>query len=457
MTLRSRVCRSLERWRQSRAWQQKRREFVYLDEVSVTSLVAARDGAITESFKESLSATTAAEGGTTIEMAAPAGGPKAGWSSRTTASRTSATEVVRRAVIQGTFRSLRIGDTELRLSVEDQPLRASPRPATALHELAGVIFKLQKQRRAVRVRDLARGDVIEFRVELAAEASYEISAAITSVLDLLKDHAAMFGVAAVDLAQGEVLSELLRRMLVDLVPITARVTSHRLVVIDGEPWVVDAKAIAHAGPLNDNAEELTIAGVTELPSFWKDVRRILFDGSAYTAYVRLSKPGLCDEWSPVKLADVFERVFPDVGAHLRELPKLLAGGPSTPAVAATPSAAAVLREHGLVPFGIQLAMLAQRPVDEAVLDEVAVSAAQRVATGDDLADVGIVRSAFADVIQLVEDGSPIDRELVRALRETHQEIARLRYAAATAVQDATPSQIEPANPMLEVEFIAIYW
>lgn len=457
MNMRFRLPRWIGRRRRQRAWQDKRREFVYLDEVSVTSLVAARDGAITESFKESMSRTTAAEGGTTIEMSAPGGGPKGGWSSRVSASQTSAQEVVRRAVIQGTFRSLRVGDTDLRLSIEDQPIRARPKAARSIQELSSGITTLQRQRRATRLSDLTRGDVIEVRVDLDTETSYQISAAITSILDLLKDHSDMFGLPESDLAQGDVIAELLRRMLVDLVPITARVTSHQHVVIDGESWLVDRTMFDPSSALAGEASDVLIVGVTELPWFWKDVRRILFDGSSYTAYVRLAKPGLRDSWSPVKLADVFERIFPEVGAHLRDLPRVLSAGQVSSGSPEPPSPSEVLRSHGLVPFGMQLAALEQRSIDVTELEEVATSASQRISSAQDLDDVGALRTAFAEVIRLVEDGVPIDRDVIQSLRESHQTIARLKFAVDAAAPVASTAPSSASSPMLEVEFIAIYW
>lgn len=453
----SRVSRWLGRRRRQREWQSKRREFVYLDEVSVTSLVAAREGAISESFTDSLSTTTSTEGGTTIEMSAPGGGPKGGWSSRASASQTTAREVVRRAVIQGTFRSLRLGDTDLRLSIEDQSARARPKPARSPNDLRSAVETLEAQRRATRVRDLARGDVLEVRVDLHTETSYQISAAISSILDLIKDHSEMFGIAEADLAQGEVIAELLRRMLVDLVPITARVTSHQHVAVDGESWLVDRTAIDASSALASETTDFCIAGVTELPGYWKDVRRVLFDGSSYTAYVRISKSGLRDSWSPVKLADVFERIFPDVGAHLRELPRLLSAGQDVTSATEMPTPHEVFRDHGLIPFGFRLAAIAQRSIDAAALGEVASVASQRIASVEDLGDVGPVRSAFAEIVRFVEDGTPIDRDIIRSLRETHQEIARLQFAVVSADRADTVEPPVASTPMLEVEFIAIYW
>ncbi|MGL5824504.1 MAG: DUF6414 family protein, partial [Nocardioides sp.] len=76
----------LSNWRrrrqQRRAWKRKRREFVYLDEVSVTSLIAARDGSVPESYKSTLSATTTAETGSRFDMPATSATPSAGLTSR---------------------------------------------------------------------------------------------------------------------------------------------------------------------------------------------------------------------------------------------------------------------------------------------------------------------------------------------------------------------------------------
>jgi len=459
MSNRVRFPKWLQRWRRRHAWQQKRREFVYLDEVSVTSLVAAREGGVVESYKETLSATTSAEAGSSLGLTTPTGGPSAGWNSRVSSSRTSAQEVVRRAVIQGTFRNLRIGDTDLKLSVEDQPARTRPRAVATAADLAGYLDKLRKQRRAVRVDDLARGDVLEVKVTLDTEKTYQITAAVTSILDLLKDRAAMFGLAASQLAEAEVIAELLRRLLVDLVPITARVTSHRRVVVNGESWLVDAAMIKDSSPLATEAAVVTVVGVTELPLYWKDVRRILFDGSAYTVYARLSKPGLGKSWSPVKLADVFEGIFPDIGAHMRALPAILGSG--APAIGAHEpvSISDILASHGLTPFGLQLVELTNHAVDETAFAEVVATASTRVRSAEDLADVGSVRAAFAEVIQFVDPDSTVDRDVVRMLRETHQAVARTQAALESLEHSEREPDQETSSEedLLDVEFIAIYW
>lgn len=465
------VGRAWRRRRRAHAWKHKRREFVYLDETSVTSLVAARHGSVPESFKDTLSSTTSSEAGNSLTLPSPPAGPGIGMSMRSTSSRTASQEVVRRAVVQGTFRSLRIGDTDLRVSVEDQPDRPKPAPVETARELAHHLSKLKKQHRATRTQDLLRGDVVEVQVELSPEWSYQFTAAVSSMIDIVKGRPEMFGIDESTLGNVQQLLELLSRLLVDLVPIQARVTSHRLVVVDDVSWLVDASMIAPGSVLDRDASEVHLAGVTELPLYWKDVRRVLFAGSAYSVYARISRPGIHASWSPVKLADVLERAFsPELGDQIRKLPYLFDNARSVADRGEGRPVSEVFRDEGLVPFGRDLAQWASRSVSGEVLLEVATNAAQSVATPEELQDVGIVRSAFEKVVTAVEaspsltepteptEPTPIDRHLVRTLREVHQRVARLAFLSELAAtgEPETNEEDSPAN-LLEAEVVAIYW
>ncbi|MGL4743368.1 MAG: DUF6414 family protein [Dermatophilaceae bacterium] len=360
--------------------------------------------------------------------------------------------------MQGTFRGLRIGDTDLKLSIEDQERNARPKPAATDVELAGRIIKLAKQRRALRVCDLNRGDVVELRINLSAEPSYQITAAVTSVRDLIEGRSAALGIAESALADAEMISELLRRLLVDLAPITARVTSHRRVVINDEPWLVDATMIVPQSTLDSEAEDVCLVGVTEVPLYWKDVRRVLFDGSSYSAYVRLANPGLATSWSPVKLATVFDRISTELGDELRALPRIFSPTGIMDEGRGVVSVPDIFRDEGLIPFGRQLGSFTGHSVDEIELESVALGASRRVVTVEDLNDIGVVRAAFEEVVSLVLGDEPVDRETVRHLRETHQTVARLTVQLNLANQTkAEPEAADELAHLLEVEFVAIYW
>lgn len=449
-----------QRWRRKRAWEQRRREFVYLDEVSVTSLVSARHGSIAETFKDTHSETTGTEAVSQLSSSLT---PGLGLNSRMTSSKATTQEVVRRAVVQGTFRSLRITDSDLKLSIEDQQPQKRPRPAKTEAELVRALEKLAKQRRAVRVSDLKRGDVVELRVELSADRTYQFTAAATSMLDMIKGRSSMFGIGESQLAEIAPMLDLLPKMLVDLVPINAQVTSHVQLDLENESWLVDPTMIAPGSPLVALSEPISVVGVTELPLYWKDARRVLFDRSEYTVYARLARPGLDTTWSPVKIADVFDSISKDIGDQIRQLPLAFDSMHKAGVeVLATPIPD-VLKTHGLIPFGQVLARATGRQLDDGVLEQAAHEAAQSVADIQKLGDVGATRAAFDQVVAAVESSAPlvlapIDRDLVAELREPFQNLARAQ-AALPAVEAAVENSTEDDSiqQLLEVEFVAIYW
>jgi hypothetical protein len=452
-----------QRWRRKRAWEQRRREFVYLDEVSVTSLVAARHGSIAETFKNTHSETAGAEATSQISTSATTHAPGLGLSSRMTSSRTTTQEVVRRAVVQGTFRTLRITDSDLKLSVEDQQARKRPRPAKTETELVRKLKRLSEKRRAVRVSDLKRGDVVELRVELSADRTYQFTAAATSMLDMIKGRSSMFGISESQLTEIAPMLDLLPKMLVDLIPISAQVTSHVRLELENESWLVDPTMIVPGSRLAALSEPISVAGVTELPLYWKDARRVLFDRSEYTVYARLARPGLDTTWSPVKIADVFDSISKEIGDQIRQLPLAFDSMHKTGGeVLATPIPE-VLKTHGLIPFGHALARATGRELDDAVLEQTAHEAAQNIADIEKLGEVGATRAAFEQVVVAVESSppllmAPIDRELVAELREPFQNLARLQAAPPTVEEAVEGSAEDDSNQqLLEVEFVAIYW
>ncbi|MBC2960806.1 hypothetical protein H7344_10930 [Nocardioides deserti] len=431
--------------------------------MSVTSLVAARHGSIAETFKNTHAETTGGEVGSSISAPATPLSPGLGLTSRTTSSRTTTQEVVRRAVVQGTFRSLRLTDTDLKLSVEDQQARRRPKPADTEADLGRKLSALARQRRAVRVSDLERGDVVELRVKLSADPTYQVTAAATSMLDLIKGRSSMFGLSESQFAEIAPALELIPQMLVDLVPINAQVVSHLRIDVDNEVWLVDAAALAQGSAVAASAETIAIAGVTELPLYWKDVRRVLFGWSEYTVYARLARSGLATSWTPVKLADVFDSIDKGIGDQLRQLPLAFRGMHKSGVEVLTTPIPEVIRVHGLIPFGQALARSTGRSLDEAALNRAAEEASHLIPDVEKLGDVGVTRRAFDHVVGAVAASpplvlAPIDRELVAELREPFQAIAQLQ-AAIPAVDAAIedPAADGDEQEILEAEFVAIYW
>lgn len=134
---------------------------------------------------------------------------------------------------------------------------------------------------------------------------------------------------------------------------------------------------------------------------------------------------------------MFDRFLPDVSDKLRALPQLFGSAQRVDDQVQVLSVSEHFRDHGLVPFGRDLARLASRPISSELLFAVATGAAESVSTLTELQDVGIVRRAFQQVVAAVEatashtasdeltETPRIDRDLVRTLRELHQEVVRL--------------------------------
>nr|WP_247828147.1 hypothetical protein [Arthrobacter antioxidans] len=353
---------------------------------------------------------------------------------------------------------------DLKLSVEDQLGNPKPAAVSTINALSHHLPKLEKQHRASRIQNLLRGDVLEVQVELSPERSYQFMTAVSSTIDLIQGRAEIFGIEESAMAEVQQMVGLLSGLLVDLVPLQSRVTSHRLVIVDNISWLVDVSMITPDSALDRATTEVQLVGVTELPLYWKDVRRVLFAGSTYSVYARLSRPGIQTSWSPVKLADVFDQFLPDLGDQLRRLPYLFDSAHGVTDRDKVPVVSEVLCDNGLIPFGHDLAQLTSRNISRESLLEVAREAARSVDTAEKLDDMGIVRNAFEQVVKAVESCPPltepleIDRHLVRTLRSRHQEVARLTFhkESAATEQPKTEEEHEPAA-FLEAEVVAIYW
>ncbi|WP_420197535.1 DUF6414 family protein [Dietzia maris] len=449
--------------RRRRAWEKRRREFVYLDETSVTSLVAARHGSIAETFKDTHSENLSSQISSQVNAPSSAISPGLGLNSQVAAARTTTQEVVRRAVVQGTFRHLRVTDDDLLLSVDDQTRRRWPKRARSRGDLTKKLARLTKQRRALRISDMRRGDVVELQVELSADPSYQFTAAATSMLEMIDGQYSMFGISEAQFAKYAPMLELLPKMLVDLVPIHAEVVSHLQVVVDEELWLVDSTAIHPESELLAQAERFSVAGVTELPLFWKDARRVLFDRSIYTVYARVAKPGLHTSWSPIKLADVFDSLSADFGAEIRKLPEAFDNFKAHSEAVPSTSASELLVSEGLLPFGVKLARLTGRAIDHETLRHWADTTARKFSALSELEDVSKIRDSYDAIVSALEARpplilAPIDRNLVAEIREPLQEIVRLKAAhAAESAPAVEPVAPESKQQLLEVEFVAIYW
>jgi hypothetical protein len=433
-------------WRRKRKEPRDRhREFIYLDEISVVSLLAALEGEIKQSVTDTLTQTDE------TDLSASVSGPKGIFSteSRAVSTQSSAREVVRRAVIQSTFRDLWRRDVGVLLHDIESKGRTRRSKVSTLPELKRELKSLRKDKLAVDLSEINRGAILEMDVRLEADWFFKMATVGSSLLDLVADKEELFGVAGGDVKQATNLIEVLKELSVGLVPVRGTSASHCVIEVDGVSVVVARDVLAADSQLLARARRLELVGFTETASYWRDLRRTLFSGSTYTAYARVERGVVDLSWNPIKIADLFEEVVPGLGENIvNSLQGLRASAATRPGLAADVPLPGSIK---LRAFAKDLAAeLAVKPDPEGIEDAV------EKATGilSEATTVPELRRAYDAIVNIVAD-SDVDREVVRRVRDRWiDQVA----PAQTAERPEADYQGESAEPVqLEVGFVALYW
>lgn len=166
------------------------REFVYLDEVSIYSLLASRGGAVVSELTESQSSTSTSEVGGTVR--GTAGLLASEVRSKLQDTRTSGTQVVRKTIVQASFKELiEAQQDSLALRPQARDLADRPSDGRALAQAA------EDRRWSGRIADpdrLKRGDLVEIRVELEAAPIFRFGTTLSSLIEMFKDAPELFDV-----------------------------------------------------------------------------------------------------------------------------------------------------------------------------------------------------------------------------------------------------------------------
>lgn len=452
--------RSWNRWRakartakaRAKAPKAPLREFVYLDEVSLRSLLSSQLGEMTDSKSEQNVDAFSADIGSKI--AADAQIAKAELTSKFQTSNSSTLQTSRKATVQSWFREFH-ALPGLRL--------VEPRTGVLAATDVENLVSLPDTSVVVPAVALERGSLVEFRVELAADPVFHLGTMVSEFTGMIEDFPKLFQAqnAAETIKEIEPVNKILQRLLAGLIPVRGRAIDHVVVSIGNAEYVVHRAACAGLGL---DERPLEIVGVTEHLAYWKDIRRVLFSGGVFTVLCRISKDGLHDSWTPVKLADLFQRLAPDLVNQINfagKLPFMIVPAAAPAPVAEQPSATRLRRalqtyatlcieERGGGPLSEQQAMGLSGAIDQAA----------------GLSDtVSGQRMAF----QLVEDAlwrgadDAIDPARNLALRNTARVSAGLSLFPSLD-RDEPKSQpprewVEPedAPRILDVEVVAIYW
>lgn len=235
--------RRIRRWwwlrRHGTPGQKGLREFVYLDDTSVYSLLASR-GPVATGFTATETFTAATESSDRITL--NTGPLKADAGGRTSASRTSGSEIVRQSSAQARFTQL-LRQEDDQVLIRSAPRRKRPKPSS-LSDLVALSNDGRHSDWVTDVSALGRGEVVEIDVRLGAEALYRVSQTIESITGIVSQDPAAFGLAGDEgFKQAELLSKVLDGLLAQLVPVRGVATDLCCVTADERDLLVRRELI----------------------------------------------------------------------------------------------------------------------------------------------------------------------------------------------------------------------
>ena len=291
------------------------REFVYLDEVSLYSMLASRKRGIATEFTEMETASLNAEIGSSAGVAF---GASASVESRVQSEQQRSSQVLRKAIIQSSFRELYQSEQEtlaLRL-LEDQQI---PSLGTGA-DIEGALDSLLQGSWVIDPEEIRRGELIEVEVELEADPIFHMAVIITTVSDLMEEGDDLFDRGTVGgLDKMRAMARVLESLLGRLAPIRGRLLDYEAVVV-GDRELLVHRSVLDQFPTDQKLKRspVFVVGVTQTELFWQDIRRVLFSRAQYTAFCRLTMAGLTDTWRPVTGADVLAGIAPGLDQQIQE-------------------------------------------------------------------------------------------------------------------------------------------
>lgn len=429
------------------------REFVYLDEVSLSSLLASQKGEITENTTVQTSNELVVETSSGMSVGV-SGLPTAEINSRFQTTNSNALQSVRKATAQSRFRELH----NLEHLRKIRPVNVSIKAQTE-----GDIFSSIFHGAVHSASQLQRGDLVEFKVNLSASWIFQISTIIAEFSDMFDESPSLFieNVKFSDLYNAKNANKVINRLLAGLIPVDGVVSDYVVISRNDEKFVIQKEVISG---LDVKSYPLRIVGVTEHLAYWKDIRRILFANNEFTILCRLAKSGIQRSWNPIKVADIFKEFAPDIAMQIESA--------SRTAMTQSPQ---VENEERILPAPSQMTIALTRYADS-LLDheDMQISSEQHAVLDSQIADISVndvtaegQREAFLKVKQLVENvtAKTVDPVFDLEARENVRRnfgIPLLPIAAQPSpsndITETGSAEPDEANEnLLDVEVVAIYW
>jgi hypothetical protein len=415
------------------------REFVYLDQVSLTSLWASRYGESIEQLTDTHESSRESEMEAGIEARSPL--LRARLRSTLRGRETSTAQVQRRANAQATFKRFYERERD-RLKLSPRSLEASGRllvkqgPPTADSKVNHV---------------LQRGDLVEVEGALLADKIHRVSSMVSVMTEMAEAHPSLFGGSIGVFDEVAPVNALVATLLAGLIPLRCSATGIVAVPLGGRHVLtsenVDTSAYSGVRPVE-------LVGVTVENLYWKDIRRVLFQGDRYKLLCRLTVDGLSEDWAPVVLSNVLRELNPELADLMNSLGSsaLDAMTKSTPAPMSrvengdqVRKALAIFEALAAGELGISL-------------DDVPHDAQREAIFGAAVGHVSVEQQStlFARLlerVELVTTGLSIASDRAHELRRDARDQAGLN-----AIQQSASGSSTSANPLLlQAEIVAIYW
>lgn len=439
------------RWRQdAKRSAEVIREFVYLDEVSVFSLLASRDGMIATEVTDTQASTLMAEA--SGSYGASGGVLRADASAKAQTSDTRSTQVLRKAIVQSTFRDLyqRVRDT----------LVIAPAPADDRAPQFGAWDDLKADGSRTWIldpSDFRRGQLIELTVELEAEPLFQARTVVNTFLDVFEQDQAQFGIAnAAELADAAVLSRMIEKLGAGLVPLRAKARDYVVVTkADGTELIAHSDVVANLEPTVATAP-LYLVGVATETLFWKDIRSVVFARSEFQVLARLLRPDLQSSWTPLKLVDVLARVAPQFHDALETMNSMVLDAMAQGAASTDGSAQArlVLGEYADL---VADALGVELDTGDATLLPL-LEPPEGLQHGSSVKQWRLAMAPIADHVAALAGSSvdPQEAAKLRVLAQMKHGLSPIDGGMAPG-GSRTPGTTIGKGRLLDTEIIAIYW
>lgn len=438
------------------------REFVYLDEGSLRSLLSSQIGEIKDAVSQQSQASVTDEMNLKLSGGLPfAATGEAAAKIQNASSRSFQTSS--KATAQSWFKDLHDRST-LRLISPLETVEPVPR----LEDLA----ELRDPSVASASIDLKRGVLAEFRVRLSAHPVFHITTMMTEFTGMAAEIEEIVpDASAMRFNEIQPMVKVLQRLMAGLVPILGEAIDHVVVEVGGVDYVVDRRAVAR---FDVATRPLLIAGVTDAQSYWKDLRRVLFADAEFTMLCRVSRQGLQDDWMPVKLVDVFRKIAPEFPQQISVTWNTPFGAPTEAAVAPleplVPPIASPL-ETALRYYSDALLATSRRSFTKEASRALALDIDQEIRSLKERAgSVSDQKSAFTAVKLMLREaaGARVTPGKDQKLRDEARALAGLSITPTLSSAPVTAGTSAPGTPAaqtapgerrayLDAEVVAIYW